>query len=105
MAADQVMAPLSKFQLSLPLRAFSRNAVDFAGPYLTSQGWERKQQKLYFCLFTCMVSQTFHLEMAYGLDINSFLNAFSKMVNRRGVPEEVESDNGTNFITSERELR
>lgn len=52
-----------------------------------------------------MVSQTFHLEMAYGLDINSFLNAFSKMVNRRGVPEEVESDNGTNFITSERELR
>ena len=52
-----------------------------------------------------MVSQAIHLEMAYGLDTDSFLNAFSKMVNRRGVPEEAESDNGTNFISSERELR
>ena len=42
--------------------------------------------------------------MAYGLDTYSFLNAFSGMVNRRRVPEVV-SDNGTNFVSSERELR
>ena len=104
-AADQVMAPLPKFRLSLPLRAFSRDAVDFAGPYLTMQGRGRKRQKRYLCLFTCMVSRAVHLEMAYGLDTDSFLNAFSRMVNRRGVPEEVVSDNGTNFISGERELR
>ena len=51
-----------------------------------------------------MVSRAVHLEVAYGLDTYSFLNAFSGMVNRRRVPEVV-SDNGTNFVSSERELR
>ena len=34
-----------------------------------------------------------------------FLNAFSRMVATRGRPEEVPSDNGTNFVGAERELR
>jgi len=43
--------------------------------------------------------------MAYGLDTDSFLNAFYRMANRRGLPEEMISDNGTNFVGAERELR
>jgi len=43
--------------------------------------------------------------MAYGLDIDSFLSAFHCMANRSGVPEEMISDNGTNFVGTERELR
>ena len=42
--------------------------------------------------------------MAFGLDIDLFLNAFYKMVNRRGIPREMLSDNGTNFVVAEREL-
>jgi len=38
------------------------------------------------------------LEMAYALDMESFLNAFYKMVNRRGLPREMLSDNGGNFV-------
>ena len=53
-----------------------------------------------------MVPGAVHLEIAYGLDTDSFLNAFSRMVNRCGVPEDIVSDNGTtNFVSSERELR
>ena len=52
-----------------------------------------------------MVPRAVHLEIAYGLDTDSFLNAFSRMVNRCGVPEDIVSDNGTNFVSSERELR
>ena len=80
-AADQVMRPLPRFQLSLPLRVFSRDAFDFAGPYLTIQGRRRKRQKRYLRLFIYMVSQAVHLEMACELDPDSFLNAFSRMVN------------------------
>ena len=43
--------------------------------------------------------------MAYGLDTDSFLNAFYRMANQRGLPEEMISDNGTNFVDAERELR
>ena len=52
-----------------------------------------------------MLSRAVHLEMAYSLDTDSFLNAFYRMTNRRGLPTEVLSDNGTNFISGERELR
>ena len=39
------------------------------------------------------------------MDTDSFLNAFYRMSSRRGLPEEVISDNGTNFVGGERELR
>jgi len=43
--------------------------------------------------------------MAYGLDTDSFLNAFYCLANQRGLPEEMISDNGSNFVGVERELR
>ena len=42
--------------------------------------------------------------MAYGLDSDSFLKAFCRMVNRRGLPEEMLSDNETNFVGVNEEL-
>lgn len=61
--------------------------------------------KRYLCLFTCLTSRAVHLEMAYALDTDSFLNAFYRMASRRGLPDEVISDNGSNFIGAERELK
>ena len=52
-----------------------------------------------------MVSRAIHLEMAYGIDTDSFLNTFSRMMNRRGVPGDVVSDNETSFVSSRRKLR
>ena len=43
--------------------------------------------------------------MAYGLDVDSFLSAFHRMTNRRGIPKEIISANGTNFMAAEKELR
>ena len=39
------------------------------------------------------------------MDTDSSLNAFYRMANRRGLPEEMISDSGTNFVGAERELR
>eukprot|EP00117_Sycon_ciliatum_P019093 scpid35165/ scgid17425/ len=103
--AEQVMAPLPKSRLEPPLRAFAKTAVDFAGPYITIQGRGRARQKRYLCLFTCLLSRAVHLELAYGLDTDSFLRAFSRFAHRRGLPVQVLSDNGTNFIGANRELR
>ena len=46
-----------------------------------------------------------HLEMSYSLDTDSFINAFTWMTSRRGTPTYVISDNGTNFVGTERELQ
>ena len=103
--AEQIMAPLPSSRLKSSLRAFTRTAVDFGGPFLTVQGRGKPRCKRYLCLFTCLASRAVHLEMAYGLDTDSFLRAFTRMSNRRGLPEEMLSDNGTNFVGANEELR
>ena len=71
--------------------------MDFGGPFITIQGRGRWREKRYLCLFTCLTSRAVHLEIAYGLDVDSFMRAFFRMTDRRGLPEEIISVNGTNF--------
>ena len=101
----QLMAPLPDSRVQIPLRAFARMAVDFAGPFITIQGRGKKRQKRYLCLFTCLACRAVHLEMAYGLDTDLFLKAFFRMTNRRGYPIEIVSDNAGNFSAAEKELK
>ena len=46
-----------------------------------------------------------HLEMAYGLDTDSFLRCFVRMASRQGYPQDIFSDHGTNFVGAAHELR
>ena len=45
------------------------------------------------------------LEMAFGLDTDSFLRCFVRMISRGGYPFTIVSDRGTNFVGAGRELR
>ena len=74
------MAPLSDNRVQIPLRAFARIAVNFVGPFITIQGRRKKRQKRYLFLFTCLACRAVHLEMAYGLDTDSFLKAFFRIL-------------------------
>ena len=103
-AAKQIMAPLPKARLNMSLRAFDHIAVDFGGPFITVQGRGKRRQKRYLCLFTCLSTRAVHLELAFGLDTDSFLNAFYRMVNRLGLPTQVTSDNGKNMVGANNEL-
>jgi hypothetical protein len=100
---SQLMAPLPSRRATIPLRAFSTCGLDYGGPYQVKLT-RNVREKRYLCLFTCNASRAVHLEVAYSLDTAGFLNAFSRMVARRGRPVEIVSDNGTNFVGGEREL-
>ena len=104
-ATQQNMAPLPLARLQTSLKAFTRTAVDFGGPFTSIQGRGKRREKRYLCLFTCLATRAVHLEIAFGLDTDSFLNAFYRMTSRRGLPEEMFSDNGTNFKGVDRELK
>ena len=101
----QIMAPLPLARLGESMRAFTTTAVDYGGPFLTKQGRGKTRTKRYLCLFTCLATRAVHLEMAWALDTNSFLEAFTRMTNRRGVPATVYSDQGTNFQGANNELK
>ena len=69
------------------------------------KGRGKRREKRYLCLFTCLANRAVHLEMAFALDTDSFLNAFYHMASRRGKPEEVVFDNRGNFVAADKELQ
>ena len=77
--------------------------VDCLGPFYVKRG--RAQEKRYGCIFTYMSIRAIHIEMLHSLDANSFINALMRFVARRGYPKRIRSDNGTNFIGGEKEVR
>ena len=87
--------------------AFCCTGLDFFGPILIKEKKFRNKStiKTYGCVFVCMVSKAVHIELATDLSTEGFLAAFRRFVSRRGVPEHVYSDNGTNFVGANKELR
>ena len=102
--ATQVMAPLPSSRTLKSLRAFSCCGVDYAGPFVTKIT-RRVTAKRYLCLFTCLQVRAVHLEIVHSMETDGFLLAFSRMTARRGKPKEVVSDNGSNFVGAERQLK
>ena len=76
--------------------AFSNVGVDCFGPFLVKRA--RSTVKRYGCLFTCLVTRAIHIEKLANLSSDSFINGLVRFMVRRGVPEIMRSDNGTNFV-------
>ena len=84
-------------------RPFASTGVDYFGPLVVKRG--RCQVKRYGCIFTCLAMRAVHIEVAHSLDSESFPCAFSRFTARRGLPKDVYSDNGSNFIGACRILK
>ena len=52
-----------------------------------------------------MTTRAVHLELAGNMSTDSFILALRHFKARRGHPKSIRSDNGSNFIGAERELK
>jgi transposase InsO family protein len=86
---------------SLP---FTRTAVDLFGPFEIGLARNRKTKR-WGVLFTCMVTRAVFLEIVPSFSTSDFLLALRKFISLYRKPELIHSDNGTNFVGAERELR
>jgi len=85
---------------SLAMRPFSFTGVDYLGPI----GFLSSGKKIYILLFTCVQIRAIHLEVTYSLNLVEFSQAFTRFVSRRGVPNEIRSDNAKTFHAAAQKL-
>ena len=56
-------------------------------------------------MFTCMTSRAVHIEMTHSLNSDSFIQGPRRVITHRGNIKVLYSDNGTNFVGCENELK
>lgn len=56
-------------------------------------------------MFICLTVKAIHIECVDGLSTDAFLAAFRRFVSRRGLPSDMYSDNGTNFVGAVSEMK
>ncbi|KAJ0169427.1 hypothetical protein K1T71_015014 [Dendrolimus kikuchii] len=103
---NQLMGQLPETRLK-PMRPFKISGVDFTGHINIrfSPGRGSKSYKGYICLFVCFSTKAIHLEAVSDLTSEGFIAAYRRFVSRRGHCRTLYSDNGTNFIGADKELR
>ena len=112
---EQLAAPLSEVRVSSDehrlVFPFAAVGIDYFGPLNVHVGPNtraaRKNPKLakrYGCIFTCLRYRAVHVEVAKDLSTDSFINAVTRFIARRGPPRIIYSDNGTNFRGAEQDV-
>ncbi|XP_021964112.2 uncharacterized protein LOC110859463 [Folsomia candida] len=103
---QQIMANLPAFRVN-PSKAFKHTGLDYAGPYLIRPISPRSKitLKAYLCIFICCTTRAIHLEVVSDATTQAFLAALRRFVARRGKPADIYSDNGTNFVGAEKQLK
>ncbi|XP_036346973.1 uncharacterized protein LOC118756307, partial [Rhagoletis pomonella] len=101
--AIPLMGQLPTDRLTPHVRPFSYAGVDYCGPFYVTIG--RRKEKRWVSLFTCLTTRAAHLEIAEDLSTDAFILCLRNFVNRRGVPIRIRSDNGTNFVGAQKELK
>ncbi|XP_074659583.1 uncharacterized protein LOC141912256 [Tubulanus polymorphus] len=97
------MSDLPAHRITSHCRPFHFSGVDYFGPLFIKRG--RSTIKVWVCLFTCLVTRAVHLEVADSMETDTFLLILRNFIGRRGQPSHIYSDNGSNFVGAERELR
>ncbi|VDK76027.1 unnamed protein product, partial [Cylicostephanus goldi] len=82
-----------------PSRPFAHVGIDLAGPFRIIDS-EKQHCKRWILLATCMTTRAVHLEVVNNLSAVETLHSLRRLIARRGRPEEIISDNATNFKLS-----
>ena len=96
--------PITRVREAIP---FTNTGIDFCGPFYIKEKKFRNRTriKVYICVFVCMSIKAVHLEVVSDLSSEGFIAALRRFVARRGVPAHIYSDNGSNFVGANNQLK
>ena len=97
------MADLPRERLDEHVFPFTHTGVDYFGPFKVK--FLRRTLKRWCCLFTCLTTRTVHIKVEQSLDTELALAAVTRFIARRGYPNTIISDIGTNFVKAANERK
>jgi len=88
-------------------KPFTNTGVDFCGPFYIKEKKFRNRTRIktYVYVFVCLTIKAVHLEVVSDLSSDGFLAALRRFIVRRGLPDNIYSDNGTNFVGANNQLK
>ena len=88
-------------------RPFLDVGVDYCGPlYIKEKRFRNKVKlKVYVAVYVCMSTKAVHLEVVSDLTTEAFIASLKRLFSRRGKARSMHSDNATNFVGANRELK
>lgn len=101
------MTPLPSFRVKPQIRPFAAVGLDYADPIWirTTKGRGHKACKGYIAIFLCCATRAVHLEVVSDYSAEGFIAVYKRFSARRGVSHTIDSDNGTNFVGADQQLR
>ena len=104
MTESQVMADLPECRLAPFTPPFYYKSCDYFGSCHVKVD-RNKTAKYYGVIFTCLNTRAVHLELAVDYSTMEFIQVLRRFFAVRGQPSLIISDNGTQFVGAERELK
>ena len=98
-----INSDLPKETLAYQSPPFTNTGVDYFGPFYVTV--RRTTEKMWDFLFTCHTTRAVHVDIVTSMNTSSCAMGVERFMSRRGTPAMTRSDNGTNFIGLEKELR
>lgn len=88
-------------------RPFYNCGVDYCGPFYVKERKQRNRTrvKVYVSVFICLATKAVHLEVVSDMTTEAFVAALKRFISRRGICRNIHSDNGTNFVGANNELK
>ena len=103
------MSSISIDRIAVNQKPFSNTEVDYFGPIIIKLNKRtlstQPTTKRYGALFTCLTTRGVHLELATDMTTDAFILVLRRFIARLGLVKILRSDNGSNFIGAEKELK
>ena len=94
--------PVERLSFGNPQPWFSNSGIDYFGPFYVAV--KRSTEKRWGFLSTCLTTRALHIEVVNSMDTSFCVMGIERFIARRGTPQFLWSDNGTNFAGAEKEL-
>ncbi|XP_071576252.1 uncharacterized protein [Temnothorax nylanderi] len=96
----------ARHQIVLPRNhELSKRIIELEHVRNMHSGLQATMAAAYISVFVCFATKAVHLELVSDLTTDALIAALKRLISRRGKPERIYSDNATNFVGAQKQIK